>query len=297
MPDIQTLTSLVQQLERTHSFWSTWSVYFIAATFWLRACIFFAQWMTNKRGNALGEAQAALIRAKDEQIRTHNEQVASELKDKDVHIADAEKKAAEAKAETVRVENEGKKELARVEGEAGTKIEAARAEAAKEVGKVQTDLETQRERAAKAELALLELQERTKPRTLTPEQRTRLVEALKQYAHKHNEQRRQTLLWVKVRYVIGNAESEQFALQLIEVFRGAGWVIFTERGSPAPLAFSGLQTRVTLADGATAEILNERSEMEGAVRKAFTDVGFEVWGVASGSDEGSIFTVDVGTKP
>lgn len=173
MPDIQTLTSQVRQLENAHSFWSTWSVYFIAATLIVTGLYFFAQWMTNRKGNELSEAQAALIRAKDEQL-------AGNLKDKDVHIAVADEKAAEARATASKADegaaraNERAQNLEQENIKLRTDLESATAEArAKqaELAREQTKLAAEQsktaraqEEAAKAQKALAEKTEEVRKR-------------------------------------------------------------------------------------------------------------------------------------
>src|SRR2546423_15392390 len=87
--DIQALTSRVQELTEKHGLWNTWSVRLIAASLVATALYFFAQWMVNKRGNELSQAQAVLIHAKDQQL-------AADLKDKDVQISAAQGRASEA---------------------------------------------------------------------------------------------------------------------------------------------------------------------------------------------------------
>ena len=89
MPDISTLSSQAEELARTHSFWNSWSVIFVAVTAFAAVLYFIGQWMTNKRGNELNTTQVALIRAKDEQLTR-------DLKEKDGQIADANKRAGVA---------------------------------------------------------------------------------------------------------------------------------------------------------------------------------------------------------
>lgn len=116
---------------------------------------------------------------------------------------------------------------------------------------------------AEAARALLELQERTKPRTLSPEQRARLVEVFKA--------RRGGAGFgpeISVRHVPGNNDSRDFALQLVEVFREADWGLWGQVGIADPdiPTFSGLC--VVVSGGANLEL----SEF---VRRALIDVGLE----------------------
>jgi hypothetical protein len=245
-----------------------------------------------------------------------NRQLERDLMDKELQIervrTDAQKDIEKARTEA---KERTETEAARVESEANRKIEEARAQAQSDVAaagvrqdEIALELRTKAKELADAQRAadearlalqkhLEEVTKRTNPRTLTPEQMARLVEALREYAREHAGQQRRTRLRVTVQYVIGNDESEQFALQLIAAFREAGWEIFTERGTPAPLAFSGVQTRVVFARGATVETMNELSAVEGAVTKAFRDIGLATWGVSDSSEYGDVFSVDVGSKP
>ena len=72
-----------------------------------------------------------------------------------------------------------------------------------------------RTKQAEAERALLELQERMKPRHLTPEQRARLLEILKATT-KGN---------IKVSCAVSNEESCAFAVELANLLKAAGWSV------------------------------------------------------------------------
>lgn len=117
---VQELTGRVQTLTAAHSSWNTWSVRFVAFTAVVAALYFVAQWMTNKRGNELSEAQATLIQAKDEQARIHNEQVANDLRDKDLQIAATQRDAK-------RIETEAQEREAKLKADAEVKIAEAHA--------------------------------------------------------------------------------------------------------------------------------------------------------------------------
>jgi hypothetical protein len=79
-----------------------------------------------------------------------------------------------------------------------------------------------RERAAKAERKLFELQERIKPRRISEEQRMRLTTRLSAASPKG---------LVGLEHVPGDAEGGTFAEQIEEVLKAAGWP--TTRISPA----------------------------------------------------------------
>jgi hypothetical protein len=99
--------------------------------------------------------------------------------------------------------------------------------------------------AAEAQIALEKvLKERTEPRSLTTEQRTRLVKEFKAYVERHPDKYLVGMAGpaITVQYVIGNEESKQFALQFVELFREAGWTLWGVQGLPdfEMKAFSGL---------------------------------------------------------
>lgn len=77
-------------------------------------------------------------------------------------------------------------------------------------------LAAQQERAARAEQSLLELQERTKPRSLTTSQRAALVDALKKSQHKGP---------VIVSSSTGDGEARDFAKELLRTLKEADWPI------------------------------------------------------------------------
>jgi hypothetical protein len=74
----------------------------------------------------------------------------------------------------------------------------------------------QRERAALAERALLELQQRIKPRSITDAERPGLLEALKRAEPKGP---------VLLNHVMGDAEGQAFAVQISRVLDEAGWPV------------------------------------------------------------------------
>lgn len=119
----------------------------------------------------------------------------SRLANAEQGTAEANKKAAEAAEGTARA--------------------AADAAAANE-RTVRLELETaqQREKAAIAERALLEVQERIKPRRLTDANRVALIAALRQANPKG---------LVTVNCVLGDGEGFAFATQVDETLKAAGW--------------------------------------------------------------------------
>jgi len=122
----------------------------------------------------------AAIGAKDDQF-------ARDLKDKDVRIAEATKAASDATASQQQAEIE--------------------------LAQVGIELAKQQEETAVAVRERMEIQERIKHRTLSMEQRTRLVEALK----------RGPKATVNVSCVVGDTEGKDFAREILRVLRACGW--------------------------------------------------------------------------
>jgi hypothetical protein len=112
-----------------------------------------------------------------------------------VAIASADARAAEANANA-----------AAATAASSTALERAAA--------LELEAEQQRERAARAERDLLELQQRVEPRRLTATQRTNLIDLLTKTPHKGH---------VPVRSPIGDGEANNFASELYEVLKAAGW--------------------------------------------------------------------------
>jgi outer membrane murein-binding lipoprotein Lpp len=100
MLDIQTLTSQVQQLDSSFTLWSKIATGLVATTAVVATLYFIATFVANKKATQLKSAQAALARAKDEQLTL-------DLKEKERQIEEAKQKAAETdeKAELLKREN------------------------------------------------------------------------------------------------------------------------------------------------------------------------------------------------
>jgi hypothetical protein len=142
--------------------------------------------------------------------------------DADARIAEASKDAAQANEGTKALENanlilrrdlnEAAGKVASIQKDAAdAQKDAADAKAAQQ--RVEVEWAKQKARAAIAERALLELQEKFKPRALSAAQRVRLIESL----------RRVPKGPVEVFQVEGDREAFDFAEQIRDVFRTAGW--------------------------------------------------------------------------
>jgi hypothetical protein len=103
VPEIQSLTTRIQELQKSFDFWNAGYVWLVAFTIILAAMLLFTQFMSIRRGKEIANTQTKLLKAKDEQL-------SGELKDKDLKIveakesaAKAEKEAANARLETERI--------------------------------------------------------------------------------------------------------------------------------------------------------------------------------------------------
>jgi len=134
MLSIQTLTSQVEQLERTSGWWNNVTLWLVAGTAIVAALYFITSLISSSKSNALKNAQANLIRAKDEQL-------VRDLKDKDEHIAEADKKAAEANAVAAKA-NEGLAKSNEEISQLNAKAEALRNDA-EQAKKARTEAEQQ----------------------------------------------------------------------------------------------------------------------------------------------------------
>src|SRR5437868_4440043 len=222
--DINTLTATAQQLQQSFSTATWWSNFFIMAIAVSSLFYFVSMLFVTGYAKQLNHANEELIRAKDAQLTT-------DLKDKDVHIADADEKAAEARATAAKADKavaQSKEEIARLTAEAeqakkdrteaDKQIAIAKADAAnatKETAKLSLAVQKEARKRAEAERALLELQERLKPRHLTGEQRATLLELLKKIPKGK----------VKIYAFIGDNEAIDFSAELLEVLTEAGWPV------------------------------------------------------------------------
>src|SRR6266480_5039150 len=94
--NIEALARKVQELIQAHGFWNTWSVRLIAFSVVATALYFFAQWMTNRRGDELNKAQANLTYAKDEQLKRDLGAASQAVGETNQKAAEANERAAKA---------------------------------------------------------------------------------------------------------------------------------------------------------------------------------------------------------
>jgi hypothetical protein len=97
-------------------------------------------------------------------------------------------------------------------------IESAKAQSEEltlEVAQAQKDLAAAREREKKAYMELVKAKEQVKPRRLTSMQRAKLVSELS-----HGEKGD-----IRIAFLNGNAESQDFALDLARALKDSGWTV------------------------------------------------------------------------
>ncbi len=106
-PDIQSLAIQADKLDQAVAWWNNINLWVVGFGALIGVAIVASQFFAVTRGKQLSAAQASLNAAKDRQL-------ASDLKLKDVSIAEANERALEAQKRTVEIENENLKILERI---------------------------------------------------------------------------------------------------------------------------------------------------------------------------------------
>lgn len=229
-------------------------------------------------------SQLRVNKAQKEEIKQKDERLALELKEKDLQIAAADRKAAEANESAAEL-NERAQALERnnlllrddvnkASGEvASLQKEAANARAAQQ--RVETELARQRERTAIAERALLELQQRVQPRTLTAEQYAALFNSLRSSGTHSIALTR-----------LGDQEAGNYADQFIKAFSEAGWQLSLFRVGTLSPPIYGIILRTQDRENSTVV----------ALLTAFYRAGITV-SVEENAQNQSVTRIIVGLKP
>jgi hypothetical protein len=144
---------------------------------------------------------------------------------------------------------------------------------------VTTPTQAERERTAKLEKELFELQERIKPRRITDAQRATLIKALTKSPKGP----------VTIATPIGDAEAQMFARQIREILESSGWksVRFTQnlfKGTPVGLS-------VNVRDGNKVPLFVEM------LRQAFESSGIPIYGAYNPELTDEAVQLLVGMKP
>ncbi len=199
--------------------------------------------------------------AKDADLDRFKTESAKVIASADARAAEANKKAAEA-------------------GEGTAKALSGAAEANERASRLELESLHQRERAAKAEKELLELQERIRHRSITAEQRGRLIAVLRDLPKGQ----------VSVTCVLGDGEGLAFANQVVDVLKSAGWPVDgTNQGAFAPNNPVGFFVRVRNAANAPAHAH--------ALLEAFNSVGIKLDGAQNPALDEKTVEIVVGNKP
>jgi hypothetical protein len=171
---------------------------------------FIVSWVASRKAIALQTAQAVLIRAKDEQLAT-------DLKNKDVSISVADQNAADAKAKTTQLEHDNlqlKTDLQIATADSRAKQAELATEQAKLATEQRTTAEAQRE-AAEAQLALKEHLERVAKRQAWRSLDSKsFVEALQ------GKPKAKVQIWYKPE----DAEAQALAREIYSCLIQANWV-------------------------------------------------------------------------
>jgi hypothetical protein len=198
-------------------------------------------------------------------------------------IARLTKEAEQAKAERAEADKQiaiAKADAARAK-EGIANAEAVSAKASVEVARLQVVVANAETKLAQAEKALLELQERIKPRRFTTEQEKNLVAALKASPEKG---------LIEITCVMGDGEGFAFASQIDRILKAADWPTSgANQGVFSPNNPIGFFVEVRSADSAP--------KFAGALQHAFSVAGITLEGILRpGMAEGHVQIV-VGNKP
>jgi hypothetical protein len=126
MQPIQSLVDEAARLSKSFHAWNNVYMYLVFATAVFVALTFIAQWKAKTQAEAMEEANNAVIRAKDGQLKEEfahrDERIAQVKADADVQIARVQ---ADAKTEAKRIETEASSKIADAKTEAGRANEQA----------------------------------------------------------------------------------------------------------------------------------------------------------------------------
>jgi hypothetical protein len=214
-------------------------------------------------GNIIGKQQ-------DERLLQFEGSLTSartELGKQQARAAKAEQDASEAKTTATKTN----------ERAAALEKDAAQAKAAQQ--RVEIDLAKQKEKAATAEHALLQLQRRAEPRRISADQRVRLVALLSQSPKGK----------VSISCVLGDGEGLAFAKDIDDVLKAAGWETNFGQGVYSggnPVGF-GIVVRNAISAPPYAT----------ALQRAFFSVGIPVAGEENPQLNAGDIQIIVGNKP
>lgn len=207
MSEIQSLASRIQDLTRSVNFWNNMYIASVAVTVIAAVWLFWVQFMRMRRSSVRESLQEQLTKLKDNQSAL------------DIATARSAAALATEKAET----------------------------ANERTSKIELEAAQQRERAAKAERDLLELQQRLAWRRVSQKEHGEFVAALKPFAGSVVEVTK-----------LGEAEAGQFADDLFKMLTDAKWKVSLDSSgyvSPPPYGLQCIVNDTTPAGKALAAIL------------------------------------------
>jgi len=159
---------------------------------------------------AAADARIAQVKSdSDKSVREANDRIESASRESNEKIAGLNKQAGALRLEVKKAGGE----VAKANAEAARANEAA-GKANERAGALEVEAAQQREKAATAEKALLDLQLRVAPRALEPNQIAALIDVLKGVPKKAR---------VRVNCPMGDAESAALANQINDALTLAGW--------------------------------------------------------------------------
>jgi hypothetical protein len=219
MQPIQSLLDDASRLSKSFHHWNNLYMYCVFATAIFVAVTFIVQWKAKTQAEALEDANNAIIRAKDTQLK-------DEFTHRDERIA---KVKAEAEVHIAQVEANAKTESKRIESEAKERIEAANKRSEEISAKANADAAQLTEKNLATESRLeeehktrVELEKTLLPRVFVHRPSNRLLfDRLKQFAG------------TKVSFeTINDAESQRAASGMVGVLKEAGWDITSTSINP-----------------------------------------------------------------
>lgn len=191
---------------------------------------------------------------KDEALERFKADSAASIASANARVAEAEKGTADAIASAAKINERAN----------GLELESSK----------------QHERAAKAELELLELQQRLAPRRLSEAQALTLIRALKGVVVK---------VPTPISCVLGDGEGLEFASQIDVVLKAAGWPTALNQGAFSPQNPIGFFVRIRSAAAPPTAVL--------ALQKAFGAIGIELPTANKADLPDGAFEIVVGNKP
>jgi hypothetical protein len=225
--------------------------------------------------------------AKKEESRRKDDQLTLNLKAKDVLIEEARASASSADERAEKANERAQK----IEGEnlilrtdlnkateevAGLQKDAANARAAQQT--VEIELSKQKERTAIAERLLLELQERVKPRHITPAQAQAMISALRNAPK------------TKISFYSVDAESSALVRQLSSVLEQAGWNEIGGGDGKEVYAFSPPFTGIKITQKTVTLSLK-------AISEAFRTAGLSITPGYNETMMEGLIEIQIGSKP